>query len=160
MRSKRPQLITVLGLVVLVEIVYFHNRYLYFAFSSVFMLCVALGAIIVGAIPRWMRTQREKIVRWIIGWPMFVINFFFMAFSAREIVVLNAPEWVLISSFFWVLTYLTWKIFIDPNTGSGGWWRRGRSPRPRGPVPRPSRSRPIPIRDSGASVLRGDSVPK
>jgi hypothetical protein len=160
MTSGRINLISLLAMAAVGAEVYLHNRYLSIAVSTAAMLCLVLGAIVVGAIPRRMRTRREKIARWIIGWPIFMTNLALMVVSCHEMWVLNAPEWVLIFAFFWVLAYLTWKIFIDPNTGFGGWWRRGPGPRPRGPAPRPSRSRPIPIRDSGAAVMRGFSVPK
>jgi hypothetical protein len=155
MTSRHFNFLVVLGWVAILAEVYFHNRYLYVAGSFVFMMGLARGAVVIGQIPRRVRTRQEKIASWIIGWPMFATCLALMAVSCREMWVLNAPEWVLIFAFFWVLAYLTWKIFIDPNTDHGGWWRRGRGPQPRGPSPIPAGRGPRPVRDVGAAVTIG-----
>jgi len=80
---------------------------------------------------------------------MFATLLVLTAFSVYEMWVLDAPEWWLIIAFFWVLTYLTWKVFIDPNTGPGDLpGDDGRRPRQKGPVPHPTDHRPI--RDGGS----------
>jgi hypothetical protein len=165
MTNARINVVSVLGFVAVGAEVYFHNCYLYIAVSSAFMLLLAFGAIVVGRIPRRMRTRPEKIACWIVGWPVFITNLALMAVSCREMWVLNAPEWVLIFAFFWVLAYLTSKVFIDPDTGPGGWWRRRRGHAPKPPAPVEGISMPEPrfvrpVRDNGATVLRGLSAPK
>jgi hypothetical protein len=155
MKSRHANLIYLWGLAVLVATMAFHNRHVEMAFNTVTMLLLALGAIVVGAIPRRVRTRREKIVSWIIGWPMFATFLVLMAASVYDMWVSNAPECVLLFAFFWVLAYLTWKVFIDPNTGPGGWWRRGPKRQPRGPAPFPVNRGPRPVRDVGATVVAG-----
>jgi len=51
---------------------------------------------------------------------MFVTLLALLLTSVYETWALNSPGWVLIVAFFWILTYLTWKVFIDPNTKSAG----------------------------------------
>jgi len=155
MTSRRFNFIVTSTWVAIVAEIYLRNIYLFMAGSAAFMLCLALGAVAVGKIPRRVRTRREKIACWIIGWPIFATLLVLMAVSVYMMWVLNAPEWVLIFAFLWVLTYLAWKVFIDPNTGPGGWWRRGPRPRPKGPAPIPADRGPRPARDVGATVLKG-----
>jgi len=153
MTRGRMNLLSLLAMIAFGAEVYFQSRYLFIAVSAATMLCLVLGAIIVGQIPRRVRTRREKIVCWIIGWLMFATLLVLTAYSVYSMWVLNAPEWVLIFAFFWVLAYLTWKVFIDPNAGPGGWWRRGPRPRPKGPAPIPAGRGPRPVRDVGATVV-------
>ena len=155
MTSRRFNFLVALGWTAIIAEAYFRNPYLFIAECAVFMLGFALGAVVVGQIPRPVRTRSQKIVCWIIGWPMFVTLVALMGLSVYMMWTLNAPEWLLIFAFFWVLAYLTWKVFIDPNTDSGGWWRRGPEPRPKGPAPCPAGRSPRPARDVGATVLAG-----
>jgi len=144
MRSRHANLIALLCLTVVVATVYFDNRYLSILGTACFMFWLTRAATVVGQIPRPVRTRCEKIACWIIGWPMFATLLVLMAVSVYSMWVLNSPGWMLIIAFFWVLTHLTWKIFIDPDTGPGGWWRHrgGHAPEPPAPVPAsPRRSR-------------------
>jgi len=130
---------------------YFHSRDLSIFRTAFFMFWLTGAATVVGQIPRRVRTPREKIVCWVIGWPMFATLLILMAYSVYSMWVLDAPEWLLIIAFFWVLTYLTWKVFIDPNTGPGDLpGGGGRRPRPKAPAPRPADRGPRPICDDGS----------
>jgi len=155
MKGRRFNFLVALGWVAIIAEAYFRNRYLFIAECAVFMLGLALGAIAVGQIQRRVRTRREKIACWIIGWPMFVTLLVLMGVSVYMMFFLNAPEWVLIFVFFWVIAYLVWKVFIDPNTDSGGWWRRDPGPRPKRPSPMPAGRGPRSVRDVGATVTKG-----
>jgi hypothetical protein len=155
MKGRRFNFLVALGWVAIIAEAYFRNPYFLIAGCAIFMLGLALGAIAVGQIQRRVRTRREKIACWIIGCPMFVTFLVLMVASVYMMWILNVPEWVLIFAFVWVLAYLVWKVFIDPNTDSGGWFRRGPEPRPKGPAPYPAGRPPRPFRDAGATVLAG-----
>jgi hypothetical protein len=146
MTKWRVNLISALVLAAVVAEAHFQNRQLYIIGGAGYMLCLVFGAVLVGRIPRRLRSRRSQIVCWIVGWPMFTINLALMAASFREMLILNAPSWILIIAFFWVLTYLTWTIFIDPNTGFGGWWRGDSGPDEPQPFPHrpPSARKPLP----------------
>jgi hypothetical protein len=71
--------------------------------------------------------------------------------TCRVMIRLQVPQWLCVILFFWVLTYLSWKVFLYPNyrRGDGGGYRP-RSPRP---IKGPGIAKPEPIPLTGRERL-------
>jgi hypothetical protein len=116
MNKRYAQLLSLLGVTIIIAEICFGISYPSIARSIAFILWLVTSAIAVGAIPQKPRTQQDQRDYRIIGWPMFVFFLALIALCVYAMFALNAPEYLLLIGFLWVLAHLTWKIFIAPTT--------------------------------------------
>jgi hypothetical protein len=101
------------------------------------------------------------VFRRIIAVPMLSVDVFMLCFGVRAFFEAHTPGVMMgsvsIIFFAWLLGYLTWCLFLFPNSRPGGWsgGGGGSKPRPKGPAPQPVQGSPLPTRDIGATVRQG-----
>jgi hypothetical protein len=118
MRKRHVHRLFWLGLAALAGEIYLCVSFPAIGKSIGFMLWLIVSANAVGAIPRKARSRPAQIFCWVIGWPMLLVFMGLMAFCVGYEFTLDAPTLdipeLLLLGFLWVLTLLTWKIFIKP----------------------------------------------
>ena len=99
-------------------------------------------------------------MRWIVGVPMFLVFLSLLAFGVYTFFSAHTPAVLLGSigliSFAWMLSYLTWRLFLFPNVRLSG--RHGGGHGPKGPSQQPVRGGPLPVKQAGATARTAEAL--